>query len=445
VPHARIRAGAAREGRPYRDPLRDKWIFHAKCQRENLVQLKGVKFVQATLVVVLVLLVTMSLVHSPGTGDVDTWKRWAHNADALGIASGFKANQGDYPPYTSVILLGAVRISRLLGIGAFGAVKFSVFLFLLLTSLVFWWWTRDFWITVILHLSLLLNSVALGYVDIFFVPSLILSIWAIKEKRLILFTIFYSIACLTKWQPIIIAPFIGVYILDIKHVRHWKQIDFKRLIGHVLIPAVAIVIPALSVFGVVAVLASLKYAATHDFLSGNALNFNWILTHWLRVFYPERFGGLIQGQAKYIRTRSLEITFFPHLLFFLSYISVMASFLRRDKTFEAMINFSLTGYLAYFIFNTGVHENHLFLAAILSVILFWVNRDRLFVMVILLLMSNINLFVFYGITGSGLGFSRAIANTVDVALLLSIFNVSFFLVLWGMNVFRNKTNHAAQL
>ncbi len=182
------------------------------------MRLKGVKFVQATLVVILGLLVTLSLVPSPGTGDVDTWQRWAHNADVLGIASGFKANRGDYPPYTSVILLGAVRSSRLLGVGTFGAVKFSIFLFLLLTSFVFWWGTRDFWITVILHLSLLLNSVALGYIDIFFAPSLILSIWAIKERKLILFTIFYSIACLTKWQPIILAPFIGVYILDIKHV-----------------------------------------------------------------------------------------------------------------------------------------------------------------------------------------------------------------------------------
>jgi Gpi18-like mannosyltransferase len=408
------------------------------------MRLKGVKFVQAAFVVVLVLLVTVSLVPSPGTGDVDTWRRWAHNVDSLGIVSGFKANKGDYPPYTSVILLGAVRIARLLDIGTFGAVKFSIFLFLLLTSLVFWWWTRDFWITVILHLSLLLNSVALGYIDIFFAPSLILSIWALKERKLILLTIFYSIACLTKWQPIIIAPFLGMYILEIKHVRHWRQINVKRLIGHVLIPAVAIVIPTLSVFGVVAVLASLKHAATHDFLSGNALNFNWILTHWLRVFYPGRFGGLIQGQARYIRTRSLRITFLPRLLFFLSYISVMAAFLRRDKTFEEMINFSLMGYLAYFIFNTGVHENHLFLATILSVILFWVNRERLFVMVILLLMSNVNLFVFYGVTGSGLGFSRAVANKVDAALLLSIFNVCFFLVLWGMNVFRSKTNHAVR-
>ncbi len=406
------------------------------------MQLKGVRFVHAAFVTLLVLLVTVSFVRSPGTGDVETWERWAHNADTFGIASGFAANRGDYPPYTSVILLGAVRISRLVGVGTFGAVKLSVLLFLLLTSLVFGWWTRNFVLTVILHLSLLLNSVALGYIDIFFAPTLILSIWAIKEQKLALFAIFYSIACLTKWQPIIIAPFIGLYILNIKHVRHWKQVDFKRLTKHVLFPAAVILIPTLSVFGVVAVLKSLKYAGSHDFLSGNALNFSWILTHWLRVFYPERFGGLVQGQAKYIRTRSLQVTFVPKLLFGLSYLSAFVSFLRRDKTFEELINFSLLGYLAYFIFNTGVHENHLFLAVILSVTLFWVNKDRLFVMIMLILMSNVNLILFYGIDGSGLGFSRTIANTVDMALLLSILNVGFFLFLWGANVLQKKTAQA---
>ena len=410
------------------------------------MQRKDVKFFQVAFVTLLVGLVTVSLVPSPGTQDVDMWQRWAYNADTLGMASGFEANKDNYPPYSSVILLCALRAARLFRIGTSGdvfvhftsmifyIVKLSILFFLLLTSLVFWWWTRDFWITVLLHLSLLLSSVALGYIDVFFAPSLLLSMWALKEQKLVLFTAFYSIACLTKWQPIIIAPFLGVYLLNMRHVRSWKQIDFKRLAGRVLVPTLAILMLTFAAFGVGPVLRSLKDATSHDFLSGNALNFNWILTHWLHVFSPERFGGLIKGQAKFIRTRSLHITLAPQLLFLLSYASVIVSFFRRDKTFEVLLNFALMGYLAYFIFNTGVHENHLFLATLLSFILFWTNRDHLFLVISLILMSNVNLFVFYGIDGRALRFTRVIANTVDIALLLSILHVSFFMVLWSVNV-----------
>ena len=59
-------------------------------------------------------------------------------------------------------------------------------------------------------------------------------------------------------------------------------------------------------------------------------------------------------------------------------------------------------------------------------------------MLILLLMSNINLIMFYGMDGSGPTFSRVIGKTMDIALLLSFFNVGFFLLLWGTNVLPGK-------
>jgi hypothetical protein len=325
-------------------------------------------------------------------------------------------------------------IFSLFHIEEFGGIKLFIIIFHCLTSLIFWLWTKNIFITIILHFSLLLNSVALGYIDIFFAPTLILSIWAIKEQKLIFFTLFYSIACLTKWQPIIIAPFIVLYILNIKQVNQWKQVDFKNILLKVVFPAISLIIITLYVFGFIPILSSFKKALSHGFLSGNALNFNWILTHLLHVFYPERFGALIEGQAELIITRSLIITLVPKLLFFLFYTMTLVSFFRRNKTFETMINFSLIGNLAYFIFNTGVHENHLFLITILSIILFCLSRNYLFLMMVCIIISNINLFVFYGIDGRGLKFSRVIAHRMDIALLLSIFNVSFFLLLWGQTL-----------
>jgi hypothetical protein len=214
-----------------------------------------------------------------------------------------------------------------------------------------------------------------------------------------------------------------MYLLNIQHLQDWRQIDFKRLSLQVGLPALLILILTVFAFGAGPMWESLNRAFSHNFLSGNALNFNWIITHFLHVFYPRQFGPLINV---------------PRLLFLLTYAVALVSFFRREKTFEGLLRFALSGYLAYFIFNIGVHENHWFIAVLLATILFWVKSDHLFLMLSLILMSTINLFLFYGVDGRGLGFSRLITPTLDSALALSIFNVGFFLVFWGVTVFHRS-------
>jgi hypothetical protein len=398
-----------------------------------LVHDRYLKSIQTAFWGLLLLLLTVLFLNSHGTGDVNIFTRWANTADTYGLISGFKAN-ADYPPFTMVILFCALKVSRLFGVETFGAIKLSILFFLCATSFVFWIWTRDILTTAILHLSLVLNSVALGYTDIYFAPTLVLSLWALKERRLTLFTVFYSIACLTKWQPLIIAPFILLYILNINHISQWKQIEFKKFFRGVLYPMLIILAIILAIFGFVDVLTAFIGGLSNVSLSGNALNFNWIVTHLLHVFFPAQFGGLIEGQAGAIDTMLLEIILVPKLLFLGSYTITFVTFFKRDKTFENVVIFSLLGYLAYFTFNTGVHENHLFLATILAVVLFWVNRRHLHTMLIVVLMSNIDMLLFYGIDGTGLHFPRVIGKTIDIALVLSIFNVSFFCFLWWTNI-----------
>jgi hypothetical protein len=96
------------------------------------------------------------------------------------------------------MLLCVVRVSHLTGLALIDAIKLSIALFTCLTSLIFWLWTRDIALTILLHFSLLLNGVALGYIDIYFAPSLILLLWALRERKLTLFSVAFSIASLTK-------------------------------------------------------------------------------------------------------------------------------------------------------------------------------------------------------------------------------------------------------
>lgn len=404
-----------------------------------ILQNRVLKSGQLFFLSLLVILITLGFLNSPGTNDMDIWKRWAINADTYGPAAGFGVNNSDYPPFTSVILAGSALASRFFGIDIFYAIKSSILFFLILTTLSFWLWTKDVTAALILHLSLLLNSMALGYIDVFFGPSLILSLWALKQRKYTLFSLAFLLSILTKWQPILIAPFIIIYILNLKQLADFKQIDFKKIFWSMLFPSIVFLSATFIIFGLPEVLQAFQASLSHNYLSGNALNFNWLVTHFLHVFFPEQFGGLVKGQANIILTTSLKITLIPRLLFFLTYIISLFGFFKREKTFENLTIFSMLGYLSYFMFNTGVHENHLFIATILAVILFWINREHFSTMLTLLLISNINLFIFYGTDGAGLMFSRVIGKTVDMALLFSIFNLVFFLLYWGTNLMQIKS------
>jgi hypothetical protein len=172
---------------------------------------------------------------------------------------------------------------------------------------------------------------------------------------------------------------------------------------------------------------------THKYLSGDALNFNWVLMYLLHVFAPERYGKLYDGRPDIIMVKYLGETLFSRAMFLITYVAALVALCRQEKTFENLMRFSLIGYLAYFIFNIGVHENHLFLAVILSVVLVWLKRSYLSLAATVILMANINLVVFYGIQGGGI--HRMVAENVDMALLLSVYNTVFFLILWARYVF----------
>ena len=169
------------------------------------------------------------------------------------------------------------------------------------------------------------------------------------------------------------------------------------------------------------------------YLSGNALNLNWIITHFLHVFNPDRYGALIDGQAELIKTASPSLTSVSSLLFGLVFLVTLIKFFRSEKTFENLVRFSLLGYWAYFMFNPGVHENHLFIVLLLAVILYWLNKEHMILMICIILMANFNLYLFYGSNGLGPGFSRVIGG-IDLALVGAIFNLLFFCLVWWMNV-----------
>jgi hypothetical protein len=275
-----------------------------------------------------------SFTYSPGTSDVQVWEAWANSADPV---AGYAANADNYPPLASAILWVADQVLQPLRVGTFLNIKFSMFFFLSLTALVFWLWARDLKVTLILYFALLLNSVALGYLDIYFAPAFIFSLWMLEERRWLWFSLSFLVATLIKWQPIIIAPFCLLYILGIQNAHELRRVDYAGIFGKVVVPAAVLAAAVVVAFGPVPFLEAFYQALDNKFLSGNALNLNWIITHFLHVWDPNgrnsvggQFGGLHNGLANSIMTHSLRIVLIPKLLFWTTYLLLLVLFFRCE-------------------------------------------------------------------------------------------------------------------
>lgn len=100
---------------------------------------------------VLLIIIAIAFLHSPGTTDVKIWEQWANNCDKYGLIEGYSYNKGDYPPLASVILHVSGQISKPFELNKFTTVKLSIFFFLLVSCLVFGLYTQNFLFAVILY------------------------------------------------------------------------------------------------------------------------------------------------------------------------------------------------------------------------------------------------------------------------------------------------------
>lgn len=230
-----------------------------------------------------------------------------------------------------------------------------------------------------------------------------------------------------KGPGLILAPFAVVYAAKVALQSGGTWDGRVRIAIKLTLPAVLIGALVLGAFGT-GVIGAFKYAVDTRIFSGNGLNLCWVITHYIRLARPEMFGGLLpDGTAELIRlppTHSLK--FWMHAAFFAVYGMILLIYTRRTSSLQDLVLYSLLGYLAYFVLNTGVHENHLFYAAILSVVLFLIDCSYIYHAVICCLALNVNMVLFYGLTGAGLPFSRVVG--IELALPFACLNVILFLV-----------------
>src|SRR5438067_202082 len=341
----------------------------------------------AVALLLLVSLIAVSLFFSPGTGDVSIWVDWIREISSYGLIGGFKHSGTDYPPLAFVLLAAVSRGAATFGIAQFLALKFSLLIFLLATAACFYWFTRNLILTAALELALMLNSMGLAYLDIYF------------------------------------APFVLVYVLDLARERAPENHRIKTQMLPFLLAAGAVALPLLVIFGW-KVFDSLERAMTrHAFLSAYALNLSWLETWALHLIQPDKYEPLQNGMIDIFLTREPIVVWPDKILFYLSYLAILVAFARQPKTFARLLVYSILGYMAYFVLNTGVHENHLFLVCCLGWMLVFFEADQLTRCINLSIAANANLFLFYGVVGQRL---NPVIAGVDITLFFALANICLF-------------------
>jgi len=233
-----------------------------------------------------------------------------------------------------------------------------------------------------------------------------------------------AISCSIKWQPLLIAPFICIYVISAAgEGLSGRDKAYKRAVPF-MIAVLLVVLPMVMMFGAGAIINSLQRAMTrHNFISGYALNFGWLHTWALHLWAPEKYGSLQNGEIDLIQSRDALLLLPEKVLFYLSYGAILIAFALQKKTFKQLIVYSMLGYLAYFLFNTGVHENHLFPIACLAWILVFIDSSQLVRAINLSIAANINLFLFFGVFGQRV---NPVIAGLDITLLFALANLCLF-------------------
>jgi hypothetical protein len=370
-------------------------------------------------------LAALHFLRAPGTGDVQDKLIWMRNLAAHGLVGGFRASADNYPPGSFVILLMVTKIAAPLSMSFFLAYKLSLVVFLFLSGLVVMLWTKNAVLLVAMQCALILDSGVLGYNDVYFIPTLLLALWALHARKPAWFSALFTITLLIKWQPVIIAPVLFLFVLlaqrDDKRPR-----DLRRSIAALALPCAAILAATVLLFGG-AFIDAFRAALSEHWLSANALNANWVLTRILHGHGVLAAGDAATSHKRYVFATAWPLLAATKAAFALVYLTILYRFVRGRKSDDAALYAAYLCYFAYFLLNTSVHENHLIPAVILAGVLWWRNPSYAWVFLTTAAITNVNLYLFYGLDGV-LRLPLTV-HGLDLTVVLALCVVGFFIAL----------------
>lgn len=423
---------------------------------------------QSLLALALITLLAVIVLPTTGTSDVFDWLDWGKNVYENGLVNGYVINHHEHPPFFSAILYSAMAISNALAIYPFYGLKITFLAFLLASiAVIYFWSNRNSATVVIFSIPLIYSCLSLSYMDIYFTPFFLLSMYFISREKPVPATIFFMFAALIKFPPLIIAPFLITY-----SYCHFKKLStsqlgaIKKFLIHIILPSTLLIFITYLIFGNELFLSLLR-SFSHNCISCNALNFNRYSQLIIYNFLTDQsMVSALLNKTLLVEIQPITQNFFnempytiAYILFPFFYISVFIKFLLQPKSPQALLMFCLLAHLSYFTFSKGVHENHMYLSMLLAISLSLMDEKNFILALNICLISSINMFVYYGVNGMPLNLWWVNDGSMyssdapslnwlatgqypfDKELSLSLFQTAYFLAFWSGMMFLPKSSN----
>lgn len=308
-----------------------------------------------------------------GTSDMSAWVRSAAVNLTYGPTQAYDIYNMYYPPLSSTIIWATALISdfhyslswlsdypSMAAIGpSYLPIKYSILFFLILSLLSLYVFTgkrrlQDSLLT-FFNPALLWSTLILGYIDIYIVPALILSYYYFNKKKDLFAGALLAITFLIKLIPIFLVPVFFIAYTNLRFQPFKLRIAWHRLIkfslGLTLVTFMTFVLYSPRSFGTILVMSALH----GQYLSLNSLNIYWLIREF---FIPENL------------TPSIFLYLGKILFLGISGLSLIKLALSHDKG-EAILRTSFCILFSYAMLFTGAHENHLFPAVIIALLMYF--------------------------------------------------------------------------
>ena len=297
-----------------------------------------------------------------------------------------------------------------------------------------------------LNPAVIVNGAALGYLDAQMAAPALLAIVAAAAGFPVAAGALTAAAVLTKAQALFVAPVILFAAMRREEDLRLRLPRLEPLAKHNLrrffigggVTAALIILPIYLRGAFPNMIQALGRLASHDMLSGYALNAWWLTTWGLRAAYAMNLGWY---QAVTMPVRILGRNRFMELGFpdpkwigsgIVAVLIIWALF--RSGTRRSLAVWAATAgwcVFAYFMFAAQVHENHLYLAVPFFALAAGLERRFRLPFYAVSAICALNMYVFYGIgDGRPLPFTRAI-TVLDLTVVLSLFNLGAFFWITG--------------
>lgn len=328
-----------------------------------------------------------------GTLDMHSFIAVIQDQQLFGLIGGYHYYNLYYPPLASVFLYPVTIV----GINLQQAPVWSQALLIKMVLAMFYYWF--IWLifriyknnastiealakinSILMNVALFESAIILSYLDILIAPFMLLSFYWLVKKTYFASGLALACAFMTKLLPVLLVPAFILYFCT-KLPQQRLTIDW-RSITLFLAGLGCIVVPLLWLFGYDEVKNIVQVSNGHGTYLSLSYNFNKIVSVYLAT-----------------NDTPVIVGYLNKLMFMGSSAIFLLKLLYSKKNIITLTYAGLGIMLSYFVWSNGVHENHLFPAFILGMILF-IYQPSTFHKIIyynLTVLTFLELFIPYGL------------------------------------------------